>query len=190
MYTMESQKSTKLLNDIFAKLSLLTKEDEEAQGIVAAEQEVVEPVELQEEVTEPAVEKEEAVEAASEESTEEVTEEKVEMATEEAEASEEQLEESEELMEGYVTEAKYQEDMAKVMAMMEELKKKVDEEMGGYQKEKEMMSEQIEKLSAEPAAEPISPTPEDESPEKKLFTYGGQRVSSTFDRVMERIGNK
>jgi len=184
---MESPKSTKLLNDIFAKLSLLTKEDEEAQGIVAEELEVKEPVELQEEVTEPAVEEAEAAEAAAEE----ITEEKVEMADEdEAPASEEQPEETEELEEGYVSMDQYKEDMSKVMAMMEELKKRVDEEMGSYKKEKEMMSEQIEKLSAEPAAEPIAHTPENETPEKKLFNYGGNKPQSTLDRVMQRIGNK
>jgi len=189
---MESPKSTKLLNDIFAKLSLLTKEDEEAQGIVAEEQEVVgaealETVELQEEVTEPAVEQEEAVEASAEEPTEE----KVEMAEEEETlAEEEQVEETDELAEGYVSTEKYNEDMAKVMAMIDELKKRVDDEMGGYKKEREAMSEQIEKLSAEPAAEPISHNPETETPEKRVFTYGTNHPQTTFDRIMNRIGNK
>ena len=189
---MESPKSTKLLNEIFAKLSLLTKEDEEAQGIVAEEQEVVgaealETVELQEEVTEPTVEQEEAVEASAEETTEE----KVEMAEEEEVlADEEQVEESEELEEGYVSMEKYNEDMAKVMAMMEELKKRVDDEMGGYKKEKEAMAEQIEKLSAEPAAQPINHTPDADAPEKTVFSYSGNRPQSTIDRVMNRIGNK
>lgn len=184
---MESPRSTKLLNEIFAKLSLLTKEDEEAQGIVAEELEVKEPVELQEEVTEPTVEQEEAVEASAEETTED----KVEMAKEEEVlAEDEQVEETEELEEGYVSMEKYNEDMAKVMAMMEELKKRVDDEMGSYKKEKQEMSEQIEKLSAEPAAEPIAHTPDADAPEKSMFNYGGNRPQSTIDRVMQRIGNK
>ena len=177
---MESPKSTKLLSDIFAKLSLLTKEDEEAQGIVAEEQEVVEPVELQEEVTEPTVEEPVA---------EEATEEKVELEEEELEPQEDQLEEESEDSEGeFVKVSQYKEDMAKVVSMMEELKKRVDEEMGAYKKEKEMMAEEIEKLSAEPAAEPISHNPTIDTKEKKVFNYCLLYTSpSPRDRTRSRM---
>jgi translation elongation factor EF-G len=180
--------STKLLNDIWLKLSALAKEDELAQDI--AQEEVVEEQVVAPEQEEVAVE--EPVEST--ELSEDVTEEVAEEATEEVELEEEApeaLEEEEvELMEGYVKDEEFKSAMAGMKAEIEALKKMVDEEMGGYKKEKEMMAAEIEKLSAEPAAEPIKHSPDAEQAEKKMFTYGTNRSKSTFDRVMERIGNK
>ena len=165
-------KSTEILNEILQKLSLLTKEDELAQGI--EDTEVVAEELSSEEEEAPAVEEE----APAEEATEELSEEPVE------------AEEETQLMEGYVKQEAFDSKIAALEAKMAEMAKMIDDEMGSYKKDKEMMSEQIEKLSAEPAAEPIQHSPEAETPEKKLFTYGTGRTKSTFDRVMERIGNQ
>jgi hypothetical protein len=172
---MESTKATSLLNEIMQKLSLLTKEDELAQGI--------EEIEVQEEVVE--LEEQEQPAEAPEESQEEQEE----LSEEPVEATEE-LEEETELMAGYVKQEEFESKMEAMEAKLAAMAKMIDEEMGGYKKEKEMMSKQIEELSAEPAAEAIKHDPEAETPEKKVFTYGGNRTKSTFDRVMERIGNQ
>ena len=171
---MTTSKSTSILNEILQKLSLLTAEDELAQGIEETDV-VAEELSAVEEEEAPAVEEEAASEEASEELSEEAPVE---------------AEEETQLMEGYVKQEDFDSKMAAMEAKIAEMAKMIDEEMGGYKKEKEMMSAQIEKLSAEPAAEPIAHTPEAETTEKKLFTYGTERAKSTFDRVMERIGNQ
>jgi len=173
---MNQPKATSILNEILQKLSALTLEDELAQGIEETEVAAEELSAVEEEAP---VEEVEAAPEATEEVTEELSEEPVEAAEEEAE-----------LMKGYVTEEAFASKIAQMEAKMAEMAKMIDEQMGSYKQEKEMMSEQIEKLSAEPAAEPITHSPEAETTEKKLFTYGGQRNKSTFDRVMERIGNQ
>ena len=167
--------STTILNEILQKLSLLTKEDELAQEL--SEQEV------QEEVIE-------AVNETADEINEETTE-LSEEATEEVEASEEvENQEEEELAEGYVSEAKYLEDMSKLKSEIDAIKKMIDEEMGYIKKEKEALSEQVKELSKEPAAEAIKHNPEGEEVKKFNFTYGQNKPQNTFDRVMARISNK
>ena len=168
---MNTPKATSILNEILQKLSLLTAEDELAQGIEETDVVAEELSAVEEEA--PAVE-EPAVDEPSEELSEEVP----------VEAEETQL------MEGYVKEEVFESKISALEAKMAEMAKMIDEEMGSYRKEKEMMSEQIEKLSAEPAAEPIEHSPEAETEQKKMFTYGGNRAKSTLDRVMERIGNQ
>lgn len=171
--------STTILNDILQKLSVLTKEDELAQDIsqVEVEEKVIEAKEDQakEEV------KEEPTNL-SEEATETV---------EEVEASEEvETQEEENLAEGYVSEEKYLEDMSKLRAEIDAIKKMIDEEMGYMNKEKKALSEQVEELSKEPAAEAIKHNPEGEEVKKFNFTYGQNKPQTTFDRVMARITNK
>lgn len=172
--------STTILNEILQKLSTLSAEDE------------IKEQEVQEEVVEAASE---ATEEVKEETTE-LSEEVAEAPVEEVEASEveevEAQEETEEenLMEGYVSEEKYREDMAALMAEIEAIKKKIDEEMGYMVKEKEALSEQVKELSKEPAAEAIKHNPEGEAPKKFNFTYGQNKPQNTFDRVMARISNK
>ena len=53
-----------------------------------------------------------------------------------------------------------------------------------------MMSAQIEKLSAEPAAEAIKHTPEAATEKKPVYNYGMQRSQNTLDRVFNRLTNK
>lgn len=166
-------KSTEILNEILQKLSLLTKEDELAQGI--ADTEVVAEELSSEEEEAPAVEEEAP---AEEEVSEELSEEPVE------------AEEETQLMEGYVKQEDFESKIAAMEAKMAEMAKMIDEEMGGYRKEKEMMSAQIEKLSAEPAAEAINHTPEAATEKKPVYNYGMQRSQNTLDRVFNRLTNK
>lgn len=165
-------KSTEILNEILQKLSLLTKEDELAQGIEDTE---VVAEELSSEVEEaPAVEEE----ATEEEVSEELSEEPVE------------AEEETQLMEGYVKQEDFESKIAAMEAKMAEMAKMIDDEMGSYKREKEMMSAQIEKLSAEPAAEAIEHTPEAATEKKPVYNYGMQRSQNTLDRVFNRLTNK
>jgi hypothetical protein len=165
-------KSTEILNEILQKLSLLTKEDELAQGIEDTE---VVAEELSSEVEEaPAVEEE----ATEEEVSEELSEEPVE------------AEEETQLMEGYVKQEDFDSKIAAMEAKMAEMAKMIDDEMGSYKREKEMMSAQIEKLSAEPAAEAIEHTPEAATEKKPVYNYGMQRSQNTLDRVFNRLTNK
>jgi len=165
-------KSTEILNEILQKLSLLTKEDELAQGIENTE---VVAEELSSEVEEaPAVEEE----ATEEEVSEALSEEPVE------------AEEETQLMEGYVKQEDFDSKIAAMEAKMAEMAKMIDDEMGSYKREKEMMSAQIEKLSAEPAAEAIEHTPEAATEKKPVYNYGMQRSQNTLDRVFNRLTNK
>ena len=170
--------STTILNEILQKLSTLSAEDE------------IKEQEVQEEVVEAASE---ATEEVKEETTE-LSDEVAEAPVEEVEASAEEVEAQEETEEsleaGYVSEEKYQQDMAALMAEIEAIKKKIDEEMGYMVKEKEALSEQVKELSKEPAAEAIKHNPEGEAPKKFNFTYGQNKPQNTFDRVMARISNK
>ncbi len=167
---MSTSKSTSILNEILQKLSLLTAEDELAQGIndteIVAEELSVEKEEA------PAVE-----EAPEVEATEELSEEPV----QEGETQ---------LMEGYVKQEAFDSKIAAIEAKMAEMAKMIDDEMGSYKREKEMMSAQIEKLSAEPAAEAIEHNPEAATEKKPVYTYGMQRQQTTLDRVFNRITNK
>ena len=169
---MNTPKATSILNEILQKLSLLTAEDELAQGIEDTEVVAEELSAVEEEATE--VEEAPAVEEPSEELSEEAVE-----------AEETQL------MEGYVKEEVFESKIqAEIEAKMAEMAKMIDEEMGSYRKEKEMMSAQIEKLSAEPATEAIEHSPEAATEKKPLYTYGTQRQQNTLDRVFNRLTNK
>ena len=58
----------------------------------------------------------------------------------------------------------------------------------GYGEEKLSMQKEIEKLSAEPASEPISHNPEGEV-KQNLKSFAQNRIMNTRDRVMNRIAN-
>ena len=175
---MESPKATTILNEILQKLSKLTKEDELAQGI--KEEAVAEN--LSEQVKE---DNQEAKQELSEEVTQEASEESA-----EAELSEESTEveaEETQLMEGYVKKEEFESKISSLESKMAELMKKVDEDLGYANREKKMMSEQIEKLSAEPAAETIKHSPETEVKKANISFKNPNRPISTLDRVLERI---
>ena len=165
--------ATTILNEILQKLSVLTKEDE-----------------LTQELSDQEVNQEEVVEAVSE-ATEEVQEEPAELSEESVEAAEDTIvEEEAKLGEGYVSEEQYMADMSALKAEIDSIKKMVEVEMSEVKKEKELLSEQVNELSKEPAAEPIKHNPEGEESKKFNFTYGQNKPQSTFDRVMARISNK
>ena len=164
-------KSTEILNEILQKLSLLTKEDELAQGI--EELDVVAEELSSEEEEAPAVEEEAPAEEASEELSEEAVE----------------AEEETQLMEGYVTEEAFASKIAEMEAKMAEMAKMLDEEMG-YKQKSEELSSQLEKLSEEPAAEAIEHTPEAATEKKPVYNFGMQRPQNTLDRVFNRLTNK
>lgn len=165
-------KSTEILNEILQKLSLLTKEDESAKDV--EELDVVAEELSTEEEEAPAVEEEAP---AEEEASEELSEESVE------------AEEETQLMEGYVTEEAFASKMAEMEAKMAEMAKMLDDEMG-YKKKSEELSSQLEKLSAEPAAEAINHTPEAATEKKPVYNFGMQRPQNTLDRVFNRLTNK
>ena len=165
---MESTKSTTILNEILQKLSLITKEDELAQDI--NEEDVQEEVVLSEEV---------------QEETEEVKEELNEEASQEEVEAED---ESTDLMEGYVKEEKFNEVMSAMKAELDALKEAVKGKMQEYKSQKEELSQQVEKLSAEPAAEPIKHAPESETPKQGMFANPNKPMS-TLDRVMQKLSN-
>jgi predicted nuclease with TOPRIM domain len=172
---MESPKATTILNEILQKLSKLTKEDELAQGI---KEEVI------------AENLSEQVKEDNQEAKQELSEEVKQEASEESELSEESTEveaEETQLMEGYVKTEEFEQKISSLEAKMAELMKKVDEDLGVAYKDKKMMSEQIEKLSAEPAAEAIKHSPETEVNKANVSFRNPNRPISTLDRVLERI---
>jgi len=172
---MESPKATTILNEILQKLSKLTKEDELAQGI---KEEVV------------AENLSEQVKEDNQEAKQELSEEVKQEASEESELSEESTEveaEETQLMEGYVKQEEFESKISSLESKMAELMKKVDEDLGVAYKDKKMMSEQIEKLSAEPAAETIKHSPETEVKKANVSFINPNRPISTLDRVLERI---
>ena len=175
---MES-KATNILNDIMQKLSAITE----------VEATKAENIEVQEEVVET-----EAVEevALSEDSveTEEVEETKeVELAEEEEEATESDEEESEEveLMEGYVKEEDFNSKIAELEDMIKSIKEDMMVEYDKVEKEKEELSSQVEKLSAEPAAQPIAHAPSEKTEQKEVIKFGQNRPASTLDRVFSKL---
>lgn len=177
---MESPKATTILNEILQKLSKLTKEDELAQGI--KEEEVV-AENLSEQVKEDNQETKQELSEEVKETTEEVAEEELSNESTEVEAEET------ELMEGYVKKEEFDTKMASMESKLAALMKRVDDEMGYHDKEKKMMSEQIEKLSAEPAAETIKHSPETEVKKANDSLRNPNRPISTLDRVLSKISN-
>jgi len=69
-----------------------------------------------------------------------------------------------------------------------ELKGLIEEMKLGYSEKKLSMENKIEKLSAEPASEPISHNPEGEV-KQSFKSFGQNRTMNTRDRVMNAIAN-
>ena len=156
--------STTILNEILEKLSVLTKEDEMAQGI--ENEDVVS----------------EKVEASSQELSTDLKDE------DEAPAPTPEPVEAEEApdVKTYVTMDAFNEVTTGLKAEIEAIKQKMMAEVDKYKSQKEELSKEVEKLSAEPAAEPIKHSPESDS--KKLdLNLGNNRPQTTLDRVMQRI---
>jgi len=174
---MENTKATSILNDIMEKLSLVKKDEvkevEVNQEVNLSEQ-VKEEEKLSQELTELACQEE----VKEELSTEEVVSEELQ---EEVPVIEEASEEIEMDETKYVGRDEFDSKISELKGMIEEMKL-------GYSEEKLSMQNKIEKLSAEPASEPISHNPEGEV-KQNFKSYGQNKVLSTRDRVMNRIAN-
>jgi hypothetical protein len=174
---MENTKATSILNDIMEKLSLVKKDEvkevEVNQEVNLSEQ-VKEEEKLSQELTELACQEE----VKEELSTEEVVSEELQ---EEVPVIEEASEEIEMDEDKYVGRDEFDSKISELKGMIEEMKL-------GYGEEKLSMQNKIEKLSAEPASEPISHNPEGEV-KQNFKSYGQNKVMSTRDRVMNRIAN-
>ena len=174
---MEKQKATSILNDIMEKLSLIKKDD--VKEVELKEEEV----QLSEQLTEEEEMSQKLTELACQEEVvaEELSSDEVEAEELQEEVSAEEVSEEIEMDEKkYVSREEF--DM-KIKSIMD----KIDEMKLGYDKEKVSMSKQIEELSKEPAAEPISQGTE-EQPRKKVL-YAQNRQFSTKDRVLNKIFN-
>ena len=174
---MENTKATSILNDIMEKLSLVKKDE-------VKEVEVKDEVNLSEQVKEEETLSQELTELACQEqvkeesSTEEVVAEELQ---EEVPVIEEVSEEIEMDETKYVGRDEFDSKISELKNMIEEMKL-------GYGEEKLSMEKEIEKLSAEPASEPIAHNPEGEV-KQSLKSFGQNRVMNTRDRVMNRIAN-
>jgi hypothetical protein len=181
---MES-KATNILNDIMQKLSAITEvETKEVENIEVQAEEVetpeVEEVALSEDSTE--VELSEEVEESTEEvelAEEEVKEESTEL--------EEEVSEEVELMEGYVKEEDFNSKIAELEDMIKSMKEDMMVEYNKVEQEKAELSSQLEKLSAEPAAEPIAHAPSQKNEEKEVVKFGQNRPANTLDRVFSKL---
>jgi len=174
---MENTKATSILNDIMQKLSLVKKDE-------VKEIEVKDEVNLSEQVKEEETLSQELTElACQEEVKEELSTEKVvaEELQEEVPIIEEVSEEIEMDEDKYVGRDEFESKISELKGMIEEMKL-------GYGEEKLSMENKIEKLSAEPASQPISHSPEGDV-KQNFKSYGQNRVMSTRDRVMNRIAN-
>ena len=174
---MENTKATSILNDIMEKLSLVKKDE-------VKEVEVKDEVNLSEQVKEEETLSQELTELACQEevkeelSTEEVVAEELQ---EEVPVIEEVSKEIEMDETKYVGRDEFDSKISELKNMIEEMKL-------GYGEEKLSMEKEIEKLSAEPASEPIAHNPEGEV-KQNFKSYGQNKVMSTRDRVMNRIAN-
>jgi hypothetical protein len=174
---MENTKATSILNDIMEKLSLVKKDEVkevEVNQEVNLSEEVKEEEKLSQELTELACQEEVKEELSSEEVVSEELQEEVpviEEASEEVEMDEMK----------YVSKDEFESKISELKGMIEEMKL-------GYGEEKLSMQKEIEKLSAEPASEPISHNPEGEV-KQNFKSFGQNRVMNTRDRVMNRIAN-
>ena len=185
---MES-KATSILNDIMQKLSAINEtETKEVENIEVAAEEVnevdkVEEVALSEDSTEVEEVSEEEVEVASEDnSTEEV-----ELSDEVSAELEEEVSEEVELMEGYVKEEDFNSKIAELEDMIKSIKEDMMVEYGKVEEEKQELSSQLEKLSAEPAAEPIAHAPSNKNEQKEVIKFGQNRPANTLDRVFSKL---
>lgn len=175
---MES-KATNILNDIMQKLSAITAEEvNEVENIDVQAEEVAETPEVEEvalsEDTAEVDEVSEEVELAEEDSEEEAIE------------SEEESDEVE-LMEGYVKEEDFNSKIAELEDMIKSIKEDMMVEYNKYEEEKKELSSQVEKLSAEPAAEPIAHNPSQKNEQKEVVKFGQNRPANTLDRVFSKL---
>jgi hypothetical protein len=67
------------------------------------------------------------------------------------------------------------------------MKGEMGKEKESYEQEKAELSAQIEKLSAEPAVEPLAHNPEQKQEKNEGFKFGQNRPLSTLDRVMSKL---
>ena len=174
---MENTKATSILNDIMEKLSLVKKDEvkevEVNQEVNLSEQ-IKEEEKLSQELTELACQEE----VKEELSSEEVVSEELQEEAPEMEVSEEiEMDETK-----YVGRDEFESKISELKGMIEEMKL-------GYGEEKLSMQKEIEKLSAEPASEPIAHNPEGEVKQKNFNSFAQNRVMNTRDRVMNRIAN-
>jgi hypothetical protein len=187
---MES-KATNILNDIMQKLSAISEpETKEVENIEVAAEEVTETPEVEEVALsdEDSVEEvaTEEVEAAPEvESTEEV--ELAEESEEDKEAPEAEEDEAEELEEDYVSKQDFDSKIAELEDMIKSIKEDMMVEYNKVEQEKAELSSQVEKLSAEPAAEPIAHAPSEKTEQKEVVKFGQNRPASTLDRVFSKL---
>ena len=174
---MENTKATSILNDIMEKLSLVKKDEvkevEVNQEVNLSEQ-IKEEEKLSQELTELACQEEVKEDLSSEEVVAEDLQEEVPVIEE---ASEEiEMDETK-----YVSKDEFDSKISELKGMIEEMKL-------GYKEEKLSMEKEIEKLSAEPASEPIAHNPEGEV-KQNFKSFGQNKIMSTRDRVMNRIAN-
>jgi hypothetical protein len=184
---MES-KATNILNDIMQKLSAITAEEvKEVENIEVQAEEVTETPEVEEvALSEDSAEVEEATEDEVEVASEDNSTEEVELSEEDTTELEEDSEEVE-LMEGYVKEEDFNSKIAQLEDMIKSIKEDMMVEYDKVEKEKAELSSQIEKLSAEPAAEPIAHAPSEKNEEKEVVKFGQNRPANTLDRVFSKL---
>jgi hypothetical protein len=184
---MES-KATNILNDIMQKLSAITAEEvKEVENIEVQAEEVTETPEVEEvALSEDSAEVEEATEDEVEVSSEDNSTEEVELSKEDTTELEEDSEEVE-LMEGYVKEEDFNSKIAELEDMIKSIKEDMMVEYNKYEEEKKELSSQVEKLSAEPAAEPIAHAPSEKNEEKEVVKFGQNRPANTLDRVFSKL---
>tara|TARA_R100000773_G_C4207500_1_gene107957 strand:- start:611 stop:1108 length:498 start_codon:yes stop_codon:yes gene_type:complete len=163
------ENSTTILNEILQKLSLITKEDEQAQGIPEDENVVSQKVEASKD--EPTTELKEDKEDDSEPAVPE---------TVEAEENPD--------VKTYVTMDAFTEVTSNLKAEIDAIKKKMMAEVEDYKSQKDELSKQVEKLSAEPAAEPIKHSPQSDGKKLEMNLGNPNRPLTTMDRVLQRIG--
>lgn len=176
---MENTKATSILNDIMEKLSLV-KKDEVKEVEVKEEVNLSEQIKEEEEMSQKLTELACACEGEEKEdlASEEVVSEELQEEIPEMEASEEiEMDETK-----YVGRDEFESKISELKGMIEEMKL-------GYKEEKLSMEKEIEKLSAEPASEPIAHNPEGEVKQKNFNSFAQNRVMNTRDRVMNRIAN-
>jgi hypothetical protein len=184
---MES-KATNILNDIMQKLSAITAEEvKEVENIEVQAEEVTETPEVEEvALSEDSAEVEEATEDEVEVASEDNSTEEVELSEEDTTELEEDSEEVE-LMEGYVKEEDFNSKIAQLEDMIKSIKEDMMVEYDKVEKEKAELSSQVEKLSAEPAAEPIAHAPSEKNEEKEVVKFGQNRPANTLDRVFSKL---
>lgn len=186
---MES-KATSILNDIMQKLSAINeKETKEVENIEVAAEEVdgvdkVEEVALSEDSSEEASAEEVEV-ALESDSSDEVKLEEEEGEEEKADEAEE--DEAEELEEDYVSKSDFDSKVAELEDMIKSIKEDMMVEYEKVEQEKAELSSQVEKLSAEPAAEPIAHTPSEKNEQNEVIKFGQNRPANTLDRVFSKL---